>query len=551
MNEAILNLVNTIQHHAKLYYEGEPEITDEVFDQVVEELRSLDPENVILHTPGWGYKPEGKRVKVRHLKPLYSIDTKIKDFEVAKSMVGDEDLIQPKYDGASVTLYYRDSKLVHAITRGDGIEGYDVKNNINLKGYHNAFEGDGELRCEVCMRWEDWKLNYDTEQNPSPRNLITGILGKLNPEPWEVEIAHVIVLDTNVEVGSAFNPEGLKFAEVLDTIENKLPSIDYPVDGYVIKNIDGLFAFKPMSEFAETTIQDIIWQKGNTGKMTPVLCIEPVKLSGATISRVTGNSFRMVEALGTGVGAKVRVFRSGEVIPCILDVTEPSTDFRVPEGCTLKGAHMFQDIEVDVNEKLIEMMPRFVKGLGWSLVTKFKELIGISDNFMDFRIKLLNSAKSFTAHEFKLLYDGLIAIEGIEYKADFIYHLNLPNIGYSACMKIVKGEKLPKHSQESWETYSAAVNNLISEVEYFNNAEMKDFPEVQASKGNVVITGKHEMKRSEMEAMVAELGYTNQGAVNKDTNFLIIADVNSTSSKAKKARELGVKLIGSVGELNG
>lgn len=551
MSEAVLSLVNTIQHHAKLYYEGEPEITDEVFDQMVEELRSLDPENVILHTPGWGYKPEGKRVKVRHLKPLYSIDTKIKDFEVAKSMIDEEDLIQPKYDGASVTLYYRDSKLVHAITRGDGIEGYDVKNNINLKGYENAFVGDGELRCEVCMSWEDWKSNYDIEQNPSPRNLITGILGKLNPEPWEVEIAHVIVLDTNIEIGSTFNPRGLKFAEVLDTIENKLPSIDYPVDGYVIKNLDGLFAFKPMSEFAETTIKDIVWQKGNTGKMTPVLQIEPVKLSGATISRVTGNSFRMMEVLGTGVGAKVRVFRSGEVIPCILDVIEPSTDFRVPEGCTHKGAHIFQDINININEKLIEMMPRLVKGLGWSLIDKFKEVVGISENFMEFRIKLLNSSRSFTAHEFKLLYEGLIAIENIEFKVDFINLLNLPNIGYSACMKIVKGEKLPVHSQESWDRYSYDVNNLIAEVEYFNQIEMDDFPETQVSKGNVVITGKHEMKRSEMEALITELGYTNQGSVNKDTDFLIITDVNSTSSKAKKARELGVKLIGSVGELNG
>ena len=131
------------------------------------------------------------------------------------------------------------------------------------------------------MSWENWKCNYDVEQNLSPRNLITGILGKLQPNDWEIEIAHVIVLDTNIEIGSTFNPAGLNFAEVLDTIENKLPEVEYPTDGYVIKNIDGLFAFKPMSEFAETTIKDIVWQKGNTGKMTPVLHIEPVKLSGA------------------------------------------------------------------------------------------------------------------------------------------------------------------------------------------------------------------------------------------------------------------------------
>ena len=181
MSDEILEIVNQIQHHAKLYYEGELEITDEAFDNLVEKLRSLDPNNAILTMQGWGYKPEGKRVKVRHLKPLYSIDTKIKDFEVAKSMIDEDDLIQPKYDGASVTLYYRDSKLVHAITRGDGIEGYDVKSNINLKGYENAFVGDGELRCEVCMSWENWKRNYDVEQNPSPRNLIAGILGKPQP----------------------------------------------------------------------------------------------------------------------------------------------------------------------------------------------------------------------------------------------------------------------------------------------------------------------------------------------------------------------------------
>lgn len=560
-------LATKIHKHSKEYYEGESSISDEEFDSLVEELRSIEPTHYLLTQHGWGMKTNGT---AKHRKPIYKILTKIKDKKVATDkLIGmlvkchDNVVIQPKYDGASVTLYYKDGKLEQAITRGDGEYGYDIKNNINLDGYENLIT-DGSVRCEVAMSWKNWSQHYDMEVNPSPRNLITGIIGKKDPTDIEKSIVDVIVLDVELEVGATHTPnEKIKYAEVLEAIEERLPVTEYPTDGYVIKSynspgeIDEVWAYKPMSAYAETTVKDISWQKGNTGRYTPVLHIEPVKLSGATIGKVTANSMRFLEEKGAGVGARLKVFRSGEVIPCILDTVERSEDYRVPPSTHRYGAHVY------ANNNVVNMYGNFMgmmthtKDLGWSIVNSFLGAYNDGNMPKDFQelAKLLERIDSseldeLTDYQARMIKQGM---NNIRYytRRQLLLGMNIPDVGPSAIDKYLKGENLPSHSEASMKMYAETCENIIAGLYRQHLIEVPAEEEEKPTIGFVAITGKHEMKRSDMESRLRSMGFVVQGGVNKDTNYLIIADVNSTSSKAKSARNLGVKLVSSIDELVG
>lgn len=558
-------LVNKIKEASQAYYEnGKAIMTDADFDKLVEDLRSVDPDNEILHKPGFGYDTSkvGRR-EVYHEGKLYTIDLKIKDFEEFKryseelKRKGYSQIIQPKYDGISATGYYKNGKLTKLVTRGDGIKGFDIKNNVNLEGIENIIS-DGSIRFEICMSWEDWKKNYDIEENPSPRNLVAGICSKLQVEDWERKIAKPIILDTceggyGTRICIGFDKVEYAAIRYLDDVKDELPKEKYPTDGYVIKywnegslSLEGVYAFKPSNEMAETVIEDIIWQEGNTGKLTPVLQIKPIKLSGAIISRVTGNSMAMMENLGTGIGAKVKVFRSGEVIPCIGEVLERSENFNTPQFDYRKGAHIFREININISKKVVYMMTN-LKHFGWSLIEKIMEMEGV-DNLYDLgifieKVDSMERSDYYTAHEIKLMKDALNLIRGYSYQ-QFVVGLNLPNIGWSAVNKIVKKEKLPVHSQETWSKVESILHKVMGSLQVGFGFDLRIVVEKKVeSIGKVVITGKHEMKRSEMYEKLREMGYEIQEAVNKDTDFLIIADINSQSSKAKKARSLNIKLI--------
>jgi DNA ligase (NAD+) len=576
-----MQLEEDIKRYAKSYYEGDAEISDDEFDAMVEKLRASNQESELLKVPGWGYYQSGQKVK--HLSPLYTIDEKIKDHSIAVKKLRDSDgptLIQPKYDGISATAYYRNGVRVATITRGDGIEGYNIEGKFNAKKLEGLIgsEASADVRMEICMSIENWKKYYDEAENPSPRNLVAGICNKDNPEPWEVGIADPVVLDITYLPGSRSLPlrDGMgeiEFARILNPEDmiDALPSCKYPTDGYVIKSygpdsdegkrmkIKSIWAFKPTSQVVETTVRSISWQKGSTGKMTPVLNVDEVLVSGAYVSRVTANSFRFLQSHKAGVGSVIKIKRSGEVIPCLVEVVTPSEVYNIPEGCVEKGAHLYQGIEVRIFERLVESMANSVLNFGGSLVQKIKDhyfVEGVGDwsAFYDMRTQY-RFENHFTDHEKDLIKQGFGAIDNMAYYSELIARCNLPDIGDSAIGKIVRGEKLPSHSNASWEKYGRRVEEARSLLQNSLGLVLLDQdPRIGVTvglKGKVAITGKHEMSRKEMEAKLVEMGYEPVGSVGKDTAYLIIADVNSTSSKAVGARKLGVKLIGSLDELNG
>jgi NAD-dependent DNA ligase len=252
----------------------------------------------------------------------------------------------------------------------------------------------------------------------------------------------------------------------------------------------------------------------------------------------------------------IKVKRSGEVIPCLVSVVKPSEVYDIPEGCTEKGAHLYQGIEVKIFERLVESMANTVLNFGGSLVQKIKDhyfVEGVSDwsAFYEMRSQYWFD-KHFTDHERDLIKKGFDGIDNMKYYSELIARCNLPDIGDSAISKITKGVKLPSHSEKSWTEYEGMVASARALLQNVMGLQLLDrAPEVAKveSKGKVAITGKHAMSRKDMEAKLVEMGYEPVGSVNKDTAYLVIADVDSTSSKAVGARKLGVTIIGSLDEL--
>ena len=195
--------------------------------------------------------------------------------------------------------------------------------------------------------------------------------------------------------------------------------------------------------------------------MTPVLNVNEVLVSGAYVSRVTANSLRFLESHKAGVGSVIKIKRSGEVIPCLVEVVVPSEIYNIPEGCVVKGAHLYQGIEVRVFERLVESMANTVLNFGGSLVQKLKDhyfVKGVSDwrAFYDMRTQY-RFYKEFTDHEKDLIKQGFYAIDSMMYYSELIARCNLPDIGDSAIGKIIRGEKLPSHIQASWDKYGRRV----------------------------------------------------------------------------------------------
>lgn len=548
-------LKNLIKTAATAYYSnGENIMTDMEFDSLIEELKELDPDDELLTTVGWGGKPEANgRVLRPHRKKLYTIDTKIKDYEVAKSMINDGDIIQPKIDGISCTLYYVDGTLDAAITRGDGKFGYCIKDNINTDGIRHLVDGNGSARAEIAMRVESWKRFYDTKKNPSSRNLIAGVCGKTNATELEKSLAIPVILDIDGEIGELND-----FTVIAPTIKlgEELPVGEFDNDGYVIKTLNEhnrvtkLWAYKPMGQLEETTVTGITWQVGTTtGKLTPVLHVEPVLVSGATISNVTGNSIQMMESLKCGIGSKIGIIRSGLVIPKVQEVYTESEDFNLPSYDKRVGAHLFVDIEINLYTKVMEMMSQ-LKNFGQSLVNKIKEFEPIDD--LESLQGLIESGVNpdfFTDHECKLVEKATEMIRAMTVR-EFMLGLNLPNIGASAVDKLLNVEPLPSHSYKSWNENADNFYKVFMEVHDMGLVQGVEREKVvDSSAKTVVMTGKFEQSRKVMTAELEDLGYVIGSKVNKDTDILLIADVNSTSSKAKAARKHNVRIVGSIDEL--
>ncbi len=415
VQKEIEKLREEIRYHEHRYYVlDEPEISDVKFDELVHRLQKMEADHPELVTPDSptqrvGGQPAKEFAKVRHSAPMLSLDNTysvddLRDFDRrVRDLSGRAQVpyvAELKLDGLSMALTYEDGILVRALTRGDGITGEEVTQNVKtirsvpLKidsgrlgaiGQPKTFEVRGEV---IMTRKAFWEANEQREQNgepvfANPRNAAAGTIRQLDPKivaQRNLDIflyyllvkgrpplkEHWKVLETLQELGFKVNPHkklAHSFDELtryIEEMEPKRDSLDYEIDGMVVKvNEIGLWgelgitaksprwaiAYKYPAHQETTVVMDIRPQVGRTGTLTPVADLEPVSIGGVTVSHATLHNMDEVERLGVKIGDTVLVQRAGEVIPQVLKVTKHAPDgreFRMPIHCPVCGGDVIR-----------------------------------------------------------------------------------------------------------------------------------------------------------------------------------------------------------------
>jgi DNA ligase (NAD+) len=380
-----LELIETITLYNKKYYvDDDPIASDAEYDSLFRELLQIEhqyPNLLLDYSPSQrvGFKPLTEFQTISHVKPMLSLSNifnteDLADFHEKQLKVLDSNEIEyfcePKIDGIAVSLYYKDGLLKQALTRGDGITGENITQNIKtincipLKLSGSNFPDEFDIRGEVFIDLLDFKkLNHDAQRVggkvfANPRNAAAGSLRQLDSSitasrPLKF-FAHGLghssksfpsslekVFELIQQAGIPVNPLNKLCNSIYDCedyykdILSKRDKLNYEIDGVVIK-LNSLrhqetlgeisrsprwaTAYKFPSEEARTTLEAIEFQIGRTGTLTPVARLKPVSIGGVTVSNSTLHNFDEIKRLDPRIGDDVLVKRAGDVIPKVVKV---------------------------------------------------------------------------------------------------------------------------------------------------------------------------------------------------------------------------------------
>lgn len=414
VEERVEELREQIRRHDYLYYVlDQPEISDSAYDELYRELRRLEeehPELVTEESPTQRVAGEVRRgfATVEHRAPMLSLDSHekleaLKRFDRrVRAKLGSEVeyVLEPKFDGASLELVYEEGRLSLAATRGDGVRGERITENVRtipavpleLRRDARAVPEVLSLRAEVILHTEAFeRLNArlvadGREPFANPRNSAAGALRQLDPaataeRPLDIFVYDILYMEGGPEIGAqwealgALRDWGLKvndlarrastLEEVVEyhgELEKRRDDLGYEIDGVVVK-LDDLaaraemgetshhprwaFAFKFPARKEVTRVEKIAASVGRTGVVTPVALMLPVEIGGVTVSRATLHNREEVERKDIREGDRVRIQRAGDVIPQVLErIEEPGRrrgpKFRMPGECPSCGARLIE-----------------------------------------------------------------------------------------------------------------------------------------------------------------------------------------------------------------
>ena len=392
----IKELTKLLEYHNNLYYnQDEPEISDFEYDKLLRELENLEdaypslksplsPTNKVGGNAGEKFSPVTHTVPMESLHDSFSheelcdFDRKVR--EVTQDV---QYIVEPKFDGLSVSCEYQNGVFVRGSTRGDGVTGEDVTDNLmTIKSLPKRIENAPqylEVRGEVYMSFNSFdeliKRQEENEEKPfkNPRNAAAGSLRQKNSKITAQRKLDIFIFNIQQINGVELNSHRqsldylaelgfpTSFYKVCDTIDEVIEEIelignmrgtfDYAIDGAVVK-VDNFEtrtllgstakypkwaeAYKYPPEEKPTKLLDVEINVGRTGVLTPVGIFEPVLLAGTTVSRATLHNKDFIEEKGICIGDTVIIRKAGEIIPEVLSVKEHSENaqpFKFPELC--------------------------------------------------------------------------------------------------------------------------------------------------------------------------------------------------------------------------
>ena len=630
-------LIKTINYHNYNYYSlDNPTISDAEWDKLYDRLLELEKSTgvVLKDSPsqrvGGDILPNFK--KYHHEITLYSLGkcnqySKLKEWydDIKKKDPKAQFFVEYKYDGLTVSLTYQNGVLINGATRGNGTIGEDVTaqvKTIRTVPLTIDYKGKVIVQGEAIMKLSELEKYNKTATEPlkNARNAAAGAIRNLDPKVTASRNLDVIFYSVNyidnTEIKSQiemheflkknhFNVE--KEWKVLDTyqdvelavknIDKMRNSLDFLIDGAVVKLNDigerKLFgytakfpkwaiAFKYEAQEMSSRLNNVVWQVGRTGKITPIAEIDPVELAGATVKRATLNNFNDIVRKKIKLHDYVFVRRSNEVIPEILGVARETPQSELIKkielcpSCGSKlceiGANLFCLNTYHCPEQIKDRLTHYASRDAMNLV-------GISDK----TVAQLYSTLGVTnvSDLYKLTYDDLAKLDGFKDKkinnlldaiqksknvdlSRFIYSLGISNIGKKSAKLLAKNFKTFddfKNATTQQINQIFAFGDVMSEsiVEYFKNqnnvdiinklfecgVKIDNYKEEKSQKLSslvFVLTGTlPTLSREEATKIIEDNGGTVTSSVSKKTDFILLGE--NPGSKFAKAQELGIKMI--------
>lgn len=627
------------KHNKNYYVYDNPTISDAEYDKLYYELVDLEKE-LGYSLPDTPTKRVGDYVlpgfkKRKHEIPLYSLN-KVKDFadldkwqNDMRKATNNPNLtfsLEYKYDGLKVVIKYKNGHYKSATTRGNGKIGEDVTAQVRtIRSVPMTISFKGELTVQgECMMTKSAFEEYNkTAEIPlkNPRNGVAGAVRNLDPKETAKRMLDFFCYDvlaiegkqfaTQTEMHNFIVEQGFKtgdYFKILSTlkqtedeinhIDKVKENLDVMIDGMVIKVNDCLcreeigytekfpkwamaFKFKPIEQ--STVLKDVIWQVGRTGKITPIAVLDPVELSGATVSRATLNNTQDIERKNISINSRVFVRRSNEVIPEVMGLAERSENAKeiiAPTICPscgqnlqTIGANLFCVNHKGCFDQIIDRLTHFVsrdafniEGLSEKtlkvLFDKFK--IAYPYELFNLTADMLVGLEGFKDKKITNLIESINKSKTIEW-SNFIFALGIMNIGKKTAFT------LSKIYANLDDLKAATVDDLIciddigaivatSIVEYFadpdnvlNINKLFDAgvtikqPEQTTSNPNfagktVVLTGTlNNFTRPDLTKKLQNMGANVTSSVSKNTDMVIVGA--DAGSKLAKAQQLGVRIV--------
>ena len=493
-------LIKLLNHASELYYQKSTSMmTDYEYDKLYDELVELEKETnmTLSNSPTINVEPTilSSLEQVEHPSPMLSLSKTKQVSELVSFLRDKEGLLSWKLDGLTIVLTYENGKLVSGVTRGTGLIGEVVTENV--KRFKNIpltipYKGHLVLRGEAVIKYSDFKkmnneLDDGSSQYKNPRNLCSGSVRQLDSSVTAKRNVNCIIFaliesedkisnlksecfdwltHQGFEVVEHFKVTSKTLPEEVLKFKEKIKDYDIPSDGLVLTydNIDygnslgttskfpkHSIAFKWQDETASTTLTNVDWLVSRTGLINPVAVFNPVELEGTIVSRASVHNVSILKGLALGIGDTINVYKANMIIPQIASNDTRSDNLTIPDKCPICGepTKLVENSGVSylycTNEFCVA---KLIKRLSLFVSRNAMNIDGISDMILSKLIdeKIINHpADLYHLDKYK---DEIISFEGFGEKsynnlhnsieksrnvklANFIYSLGIPDIGFS------------------------------------------------------------------------------------------------------------------------
>ena len=642
------------RHNYNYYVLNAPEISDKEFDDLMRELQDLEtahPEYMDENSPTQrvGSDLNKNFTQVEHRYPMLSLGNTYSESEVAdfyervrRGLEGEDFEIccELKYDGTSISLTYEDGRLVQAVTRGDGVRGDVVTDNVKtIRTIPLVLHGDYpplfEIRGEILMPWESFEaLNREREarEEPlfaNPRNAASGTLKSQNSSVvaarrLDAYLYYLLGEDLpgdghyeNLQVARTWGfkiSEHMRKARTLqdiydyisywDTERKNLPvatdGIVLKVNslrqqralGYTAKSPRWAIAYKFQAERARTRLNEVTYQVGRTGAVTPVANLDPVQLSGTVVRRASLHNADIIEGLDLHLGDMVYVEKGGEIIPKITGVDTEARDAslgekvsfitRCPEcGTPLvryegEAAHYCPNETAcppQIKGKIEHFISRRamnIDGLGPETVDLFYQqgLIRDVSGLFSLRVEDIQGLERMGRKTAENIVSGIAASRAVPFER-VLFALGIRFVGETVAKKLARAfgsiDALRRADMQALTAIDDVGERIAqSIIAYFANPQNRALVErleaagLQFSRTDEELAGQTDRlagqaivisgvfarhSRDEYKALIEKHGGKNTGSISAKTSFILAGD-NMGPAKLEKARKLGVRIVG-------